>query len=130
MYYLDNLPPDYSPVSDPNQIFRSEPDIDEPELENPELFQQYAKLIEERDEIEEAIKVIGARLKGQLEKQNLDKAFLAGHGTFSIVTVPRYKYSEAIEQAEEIIKIKKENERKTGIAIAQPTSSLRFTKEK
>ena len=94
------------------------------------LLEQYAKLKEEKEEIEETLAMLGIKVQALLSKHGIDKAFLPAIGTFSLINVPRWTYSEDIQRKEAFIKEMKEKERAEGIAESQNTTSLRFTKEK
>lgn len=94
------------------------------------ILEQYAKLKEEKEEIEEVLTMLGVKVQALLSKHGIDKAFLPAIGTFSLINVPRWTYSEGIQNDEKLIKEMKEKERAEGIAESQNTTSLRFTKEK
>lgn len=130
---MDNdsyFPPDYRFHDDPSQVQTQEPeDTKEPTLKR-EDFIRYSQLLDERDAIEEEIKTLGVKIKGRMEEDGEAKMNLPGFGTLSIITVPRWKYSEEVEQMQQAVKEQQEEERSNGKAQNQATSSLRFTREK
>ena len=94
---------------------------------NQELFAEYARLRAERDALDEKVSAIGIQVVAYLQESNVEK-LETPNGTFSVIKVPRWSYSENIEKQEEGIKKEKERERAEGIAQSQYTTSLRFQK--
>jgi len=99
-------------------------------VKDTDKYRQYAELKAELEALEDEVKVLGIQLKGDMEKEGMQKCFLPGFGTFSVMMTPRYTYSEMVNEIENDLKEQKERERNDGTATAQATSSLRFTKEK
>ena len=96
---------------------------------NQQMFADYAALREQKEKLEEEIATLGVSLMASLQAENIDSV-QNDYGTFSLITVPRWKYSEMIQTQEEAIKGLKESERESGTATMQATTSLRFQKIK
>lgn len=94
-----------------------------------EELERYRKLTEEKKRLEEEIKSLGSKLTSALQEHEIDKLQLP-HGSYSVVSVPRYSYSDLIHEYEETLKKQKAEERETGKAKVTYTSSLRYTPTK
>ena len=126
---MDNLPPGYNEKADDKQIFNHE---EEPEIneEDAAIFKRYAEAREELKEVTDLVDGLGVKVSAIMSKNGMKKADLPGWGSFSIVEMPRYTYSESVAVSEEYLKGLKEDERKNGTAIAKSSLSLRFTSAK
>ena len=126
---MDNLPPDYSYRSDDKQIFNHE---EEPEINEQDaaIFKRYAEAREELKEVTDIVDDLAVKVSAIMVKNGMQKAQLPGWGSFSIVEMPKYTYSDNIVNIEGVLKRAKEDERKNGTAVATSTQSLRFTSAK
>ena len=96
---------------------------------NQQIFADYAAMRERKEQLEEEMATLGVSILATLQAENIDSV-QNDYGTFSLITVPRWKYSEMIQTQEEAIKCLKEAERESGTAMMQATTSLRFQKLK
>ena len=126
---MHNLPPGYNEKADDKQIFNHE---EEPEIneEDAAIFKRYAEAREELKEVTDLVDGLGIKVSAIMTKNGMKKADLPGWGSFSIVEMPRYKYSNNVTNIETVLKAAREEERKNGTALAESTQSLRFTSAK
>ena len=126
---MDNLPPGYSKKADDKQIFNHE---EEPELQDEDkaIFKRYAEAREELKEVTDLVDGLAAKVSAIMTKNGMKKADLPGWGSFSIVDMTRYTYSDELKKIEDVLKMRKEEERKTVVAIPELSTSLRFTSAK
>ena len=88
-------------------------------------FMRYAALKQEMDTLDHEIKVLGIAITADLQAKGIDK-MQSEWGTFSVIEVPRWEYSEAVSRLDDLLKDTREKERIDGIAKKRSTTSLRF----
>lgn len=92
---------------------------------NQEILKEYSELRKQKEALEERIAELGAAVMGMLQKEGIDKAE-SEYGTFSVISIPRWSYTEAVKTEESRIKELKKREREEGKAERQATTSLRY----
>src|SRR3990167_1120907 len=96
-----------------------------------EFFQKYADKKAEAAKIAEELKELEPKVLGLLEKQGIE-TLKETYGTFSVVYRKKWEYSPELIQKETeyevIIKAKKAEEQKDGIAKAEETKGLTYRK--
>jgi hypothetical protein len=93
------------------------------------LAQQLAEIVSEKKSLEIKEGAIKEALLAEMHKENKDKETFE-FGTVSVTTRRTYIYSEAIKKLENKIKIKKDEEVKTGLAEEKVTEFISFRESK
>ncbi len=93
------------------------------------LAQQLAEIVSEKKSLEIKEGAIKEALLAEMHKENKDKETFE-FGTVSVTTRRTYIYSEAIKKLEDKIKIKKDEEVKTGVADEKVTEFISFRESK
>lgn len=94
-------------------------------VQSEERLMQYAALKQEMDALDLEIKALGVFIAADLQARGIDK-MQSEWGTFSVVEIPRWEYSEAVAHLDDLLKDAREKERIEGIAKKRSTTSLRF----
>ena len=90
------------------------------------LYKKYASLNEKLVALEEEKQSLRAEILAELKKSGIDKDETA-YGTFSVMRMPRWTYSEAVTKLEEKLKITQIKEQQKGLAKAKYTEGIRYT---
>lgn len=90
-----------------------------------EILRKYAELKAVEKETKKALEVLAPRVKEFILEQKVDK-IPTNLGVFSLVPIPVWKYSPAVEAAEAKVDELKEAEKATGIAVAETRYDLKF----
>lgn len=93
-------------------------------------MQQLAEAAQERKSLEVKEKALKEALLIEIKKEGKDKETLEGVGTFTIARRTSYTYTEAVEQINEALKLKKVEEEERGLAQAQVTEYVLFKEVK
>lgn len=93
-----------------------------------EVLQEYAELCQRIKKDEARKKMLQAALEEQFGHK--EATVKMPYGTFKMVARTTYQYSDAIKEAEEDLKIKKQDEQEQGIATPNTTYGLRFNAAK
>jgi len=92
---------------------------------NQELLKKYAEAKAALEKQEEVVKTMGVEVLSHLQENKVEKA-QTDFGSFSLVTVPRWKYSDDMRARETNLAMSKKDERENGRATQTATTSLRF----
>lgn len=96
---------------------------------NPVIFSEYAQICKEISALEEKKRAYGKSILMNLEEEKA-KTKETVYGKFTRAERKSYKYSKAVKNLEEEVKILKINEQESGVAKEEVSTYLTFTAPK
>jgi|SRR3990167_3793524 len=90
------------------------------------LYKKYANLNQKLLALEEEKQSLCAEILAEMKKNDTEKDSTS-YGTFSVMRISRWTYTEAVTKLEEKVAIAKIKEQQKGIAKAKITENLRYT---
>ncbi len=94
-----------------------------------ELFQKYSQLKNTIKELQEEVNVLEPELMNEMKESGAEKVE-SDFGLFTIVPRKAYQYSDVVKSMETVLKDKKKEEEKNGVAQVSINTSLRYTSKK
>ena len=95
----------------------------------PNLVKQYADIKNTIKELTGQAKEIEMSILSGMQQQEM-KSFKSQHGVFSLISRKIWRYTEAVEELELQVKVKRAEEEESGAAKFLESPSLRFTAPK
>jgi hypothetical protein len=92
---------------------------------NKEIFKQYAALKIKEKEIQEEIETLKPEIMEEIEESGADK-IASDFGTFSLISIKKWKFSPAVEEAKKTLDCLQANEKADGTATFEENKQLKY----